>query len=75
MARKQNIVLKWRSDCGLSKSEAAQLLDISPQRYDYLERKASVMPKGALAVMANAWAERTERKTQEFYEWYHTTAC
>jgi len=71
MARKNNMVLEWRTACRLSQQEAARLLNMSAQRYGYFERKAKVMPKDALRIMASVWAEATERDSLDFYKSYH----
>lgn len=68
-----SIVRKWREDCGLSQREAAQLLEMSPQRYNYFERFGSTLPHDALRIMANVWAERTQSNIARFYSEYHSS--
>lgn len=66
-----SIVRKWREQCGLSQREAAQLLEMSPQRYNYFERFGSTLPHDALRIMASAWSEKTQRTPHDFYSLYH----
>jgi transcriptional regulator with XRE-family HTH domain len=66
-----SFIKQWRLDCKLSQTEAAAILKMSAQRYNYIERKGSTLPHEALRMMANAWAETTERKAAEFYRKYH----